>query len=334
MGGSGTVTPIIGTPSSGGLVVGPTIEPITMAELKTHLRVDSETLDGNLTLTQSLGFGSHVIANNYTTHTGTGIYVLGSQAEVELHCGTNGATGTNDTVIQEADALAGPYTNWTGGIFATVNTGNDNSDYKIQYTGTKAYIRTASKVLLAACEFGTSILVNAATNAEDDLLTSILITSREITEDITRRRLLTQTWDYVLQSWPSKNYFKLPYGNLQSVTSVKYKDTAGVEYTLVNGTDYIVETNGPKCGKVVLPYSGTWPTTTLYPSNPIAIRFVCGWTTAANVPSKLKTAQKMVATDLWENRETQIISTANVQSYAQNKTIGVLTFNDTLWEEL
>jgi len=46
----------------------PTIEPITLSELKMHLRVDSETLSGNLTTYQSILPGSHVVADNYTTH--------------------------------------------------------------------------------------------------------------------------------------------------------------------------------------------------------------------------------------------------------------------------
>ncbi|MFH0766319.1 MAG: hypothetical protein V2A61_07855 [Calditrichota bacterium] len=162
------------------LKTAPTLEPITLAELKLHLRADSETFDGNLTLTQSLAYGSHAIANNYTVHCGTGIDVLGKQAEVLLHCGTNGATGTNDTQIQESDQFATGYTAWTGGAFTQVTTANDNADYKLPYTGAKQYIRTASKVLLAACEFGTSILVNAATTAEDADLTD-LITQQGLT---------------------------------------------------------------------------------------------------------------------------------------------------------
>jgi len=141
--------------------VAPVLFPISLAELKSHLRLDSGTFDGNLTLTQSLAFGSKAIANNYTTHVGSGVDVLGKEAIVEVHHGTNGATGTVDTKIQESDDNT-TWTDFTGGAFTQVTTSNDNADYKKQYTGTKRYIRTASKVLLAACEFGTSILVNAS----------------------------------------------------------------------------------------------------------------------------------------------------------------------------
>jgi len=322
------------------LFTAPILEPVTLAEQKIHSKGDSETFDGNLTIAQSLPFGSHIVADNYTTHVGAGVDVLGKQAIVELHCGTNGATGTNDTRIEESDQLTTGYLAWTGGAFTQVTTDGagvtepDNADYKKQYTGTKRYIRTASKVLLAACEFGTSILVNAATTPEDDLLTSFIQTSREIVENEIRRALITQTWDLYLQGFPTKNYIKLPYGNLQTVTSIKYKDTDGTETTMVAGTDYLVETNGPKCGRIVLPDSVTWPTATLYPSNPITIRFVCGWTTAALVPSVIKTAMKMICDDLYNNREAQALVGNLAQDYRINKVVAKMLFNQTLWEEL
>jgi len=281
------------------LKTAPTIEPLSLADIKLHLKLDSETFDGNLTLTQCLSYGSKAIANNYTTHVGTAVEVIGKEAEVLVHHGTNGATGTVDTKIQESDDGT-TWTDFTGGAFTQVTTANDNTDYKKQYTGTKRYIRTASKVLLAACEFGTSVLVNAATTAEDDLLTAIIQAAREHIEDITRRALLTQTWYYYLDGFPSdKDYIVLPFGNLQSISSVKYKDTDGTETTLVENTDYIVETNGEGCGRLVLPYGISWPSVSLYPSNPITIEFVCGWTAAASVPKNLKRAIKFAAEDAY-----------------------------------
>ncbi len=313
------------------LKTAPTIEPVSLAEAKMHLRLDSETLDGNLTSTQSLAYGSKAIANNYTTHVGTGVDVLGKQAEVLIHHGTNGATGTVDTKIQEADALAGPYTDWTGGAFSQVTTANDNADYKKQYTGSKQYIRTASKVLLAACEFGTSILVNAATTAEDDLLTALIQASREHVEDITRRALLSQTWYYYLDAFPDRGFIKLPFGNLQSVTSIKYKDSDGTETTMTVTDEYLVETNGEGIGRIVLPDGVSWPSDSLYPSNPVTIEFVCGWTAANLIPQTIRAAVKLILADLWENREAR--QTQSAGNVTDNPAVQRLLASARLWDE-
>lgn len=312
------------------LKTAPTSEPITLAQAKMHLRLDSETLDGNLTLTQCLSYGSHAIANNYTTHVGTGVDVLGQQAEVLLHCGTNGATGTNDTKIQESDDNV-TYTDYTGGAFTQVTTSNDNADYKKPYTGTKQYIRTASKVLLAACDFGTSILVNAATTAEDDLLTALIQASREHVENITRRALLTQTWYYYLQEFPAEDFIKIPFGNLQSASLViTYKDTDGTVTTMTLTTDYLIETNGEGIGRIALPYGVSWPSETLYPSNPITIEFACGWTAAASIPASIIAALKLILADLWQNREGRVLSNLN---YQENKAVMALLASNRLWGE-
>jgi len=317
---------------NGVLFAAPALEPVTLAELKSHLRLDSNSYDDGLTLTQSLAHGSHAIANNYTVHVGAGVLVAGKIAEVIFSSGTNEATGTVDTKIQESDDNA-TWTDWTGGAFTQVTTANDNTDYKKQYTGTKSYIRTVSKVLLAACEFSTSVLTNAATTAEDSLLTSIIIASREKVEGELRRTLYTQTWDQYLNEFPKANYITIPFGNLQSVTSIVYKDTAGTSITLTATTDYLVETNGDKCGRIVLPWGKSWPSGPLYPSNPITIRFISGWTTMALIPYSIKAAILMIATDLWSNREGQSISN-NSSSLIINPTVQALLWNYKLWEEL
>jgi len=167
--------------------------------------------------------------------------------------------------------------------------------------------------------------------SDDEMLSAIIQVAREQVEDITRRALLTSTWDFVLQEWPVENYIKLPYGNLQSVTSVKWKDTDGTETTLTPTNDYLVETNGENVGRVVLPYGESWPSDTLYPSNPITIRFVCGWTAASLIPAKIRAACKLIAGDIYQNREGKILTG---QSYQENKAVMALLTNARIWDEI
>jgi len=197
----------------------------------------------------------------------------------------------------------------------------------------KAKIFTAPVIEpISIAELRLHLRIDAETvedHEEDSLLTDLIASARYHVENVTRRALLSQTWDYYLDDWPA-DAITLPFGNLQSVTSVKYKDTAGTETTLVLTTDYYVETNGEGFGRVVLPYGESWPSDTLYTSNPITIRFVCGWTTAALIPGNIKAAVKMICADLYSNRESQVYGQ---HEYQENRTVNNLLASHRLWGE-
>lgn len=312
------------------LKTAPTLEPITLADLCDHLLVDPDTLSENLTPYTSTAAGSHGVSEGGAyTHNGTAVEVIGKKALVYLRPVNNGAGATVDCKIQESDDSA-TWTDWTGGAFTQVTEANDTVIQEKEYTGSKRYIRTASKVLVGACEFGTDMIVKEAVSAESSLLTAIIQAAREYVEDYCRRALLTQTWDYYLQEWPEDDFIRLPFGNLASVESVSWKDTDGTETTLTVTDDYMVETNGEDCGRIVLPYGESWPSGSLFPSQPIKIRFVCGWTAAASIPSKIRTALKMICKDLYENRDAKTLSP---HSYQVNDIVKALLASSRLpWE--
>ena len=135
-------------------------------------------------------------------------------------------------------------------------------------------------------------------NSFDSQLLGLITASREWVEDVTGRALVQQTWKYYLQDWPSGDEFKLPFPPLQSVTSIKYTNSAGTETEWTN-TNYEVDTDSEPC-RVILAYGYTWPSTTLHPKNPIEIEFVAGHDSdgspadyTVNIPEAIKNAIKL-----------------------------------------
>lgn len=96
-------------------------------------------------------------------------------------------------------------------------------------------------------------------------------------------------------------------------------------------SEYVVEKNGTMYGKVVLPYSVTWPSFTEYPSHTIVVRFTCGWASAALVPYTIKAAIKMVMAKLYEGRGEDVVGTIVTES--GDKVVDRLLASWRLWGE-
>ncbi len=444
------------------LVTGPTIEPVSLTEIRSQLNLDSGSFADNVDQIQSLAPGLKTFIDDWTTHVGVWVEVLGYNAVVSFAAGAFTGLGTVDMRIQDSEdkitittfgtdfiqvatlgmtttaalGIGTTLTNIAYGLFSyfvagigyskpalvagvapgadvipmgkygavSLDIGADNNidvvsatgnaagyttavlaiagipaataghvrmgtvtvmksdgvftfgttalnaanttvaytstavkanygaTYEKAYTGVKRYIRTIAKVLVADCSFGTSVIRSAASSVEDDLLTSLITTTREEAEYLTQRALLTQSWAYYLDGWPDTDYIKLPYGNLQDAAGtapiITWKDTAGAITTMTVTTEYLVETNGKYCGRIVLPYGVSWPTTELYPSNPIKIEFVCGWLTAALIPSKIKTGIKMLCAKLYAGRGEDVVG----QTVTEDKVVDRLLMAERLWD--
>lgn len=134
-------------------------------------------------------------------------------------------------------------------------------------------------------------------------------------EMITGRKLVTQTWKWFLDAFPCGDRLIMPFGQLQSVTHVKYTDTAGTQTTFDAAYWEISTARDP--GVLALSYGYSWPSTTLRVLDPIEIQFVCGWTTADDVPYDIQAAILLVAAHLYEHREDVVLgNSASVESKA------------------
>lgn len=146
--------------------------------------------------------------------------------------------------------------------------------------------------------------------ADDSLITALITAAREYVEAFTGRALITQTWDYILDAWPSGDEIVIPLPPLQSVTSVTYRDSDGNTSTVSSST-YTVDTDSEP-GRVVLLTGYTWPSTTLYAVGGVRVRFVAGYgDNASDVPQALRQAMLLLVGHWYENREDA--TTANVR---------------------
>lgn len=157
---------------------------------------------------------------------------------------------------------------------------------------------------------------------------TLVPTARDWVEGLTNRQLVTATWKFW---WPSfeaacasarrfgssgaRKYIDgtilIPRPPLQSVTWVKYYDTANVQQTWAS-TNYTVTTvGGPKAGPGwLLPVpTASFPGTYDRP-DAVEIKAVCGYgPEAEDVPGGLRAAQLLYLAELFERRELAVVGT-------------------------
>lgn len=137
---------------------------------------------------------------------------------------------------------------------------------------------------------------------EAPLLAGYITAAREQVEALCGP-LLTQTWYQYEDSFPKGVVLRLGKPRVQSVTSVKYTTEDGVEHTL-SASDYTVQIGDDAKPSIIVKPDCTWPTDTLYNSNPICIEMICGYgDTADTVPQMIRFAIMLLVSHWCENRE-------------------------------
>jgi uncharacterized phiE125 gp8 family phage protein len=300
------------------LIAPPTIEPVSLAELKEHLRLDSGGLADALSVEQTILAGSHIIAPAFTL-VGATVEVLGYSVLAILAAGTCGGAGTVDVKLQEsADSVL--WADVVGGAFATVDVTNDETAYELAYTGAFRYLRAVSTVAGAACEFGVQFVLRAPVSLEDTLLEGFITAARQYAEGRQNRAYITQTWELALDAWPEMIQVPLPPN--QTVDSIEYYDTAGVVHLLLPA-DYLVDSRGYKA-RVSPLYGGSWPSTILQPLTGIVVTFTAGYgNLATDVPQRIRNAIKLLAGHLYEHREATDIKEVKEVAFAVEALLGI-----------
>jgi uncharacterized phiE125 gp8 family phage protein len=269
----------------------PAEEPLTVAQVQAHCRIDAsnqEPAPGVIavalaTAAGNVNAGAHRYLATFVTAAG------------ETQAGTISAAVTTDGAHGQVALSAIPI----GGAMVTAR--------KLYRTaaGGAVYLLLATIANNTATTYTDNIADASlgaqapSVNTTEDWFLNLLIRSARIAaERITKRALVTQTWDLYLDRFPAwEQYIPLP--KTQSVASVKYIDTNGAEQTLA-ADQYLVDTKSEP-GRIAPAFGLIWPVTR-WQTNAVTIRFTCGYGGAADVSDGIKNWMLMRIKTLWDNR--------------------------------
>ena len=143
--------------------------------------------------------------------------------------------------------------------------------------------------------------------AEDALITALITAARQSIEGrfgSLQRALMTQTWDWFLDGFPSGDApMQVPFPPLQSVTSITYVDDAGATQTW-SSAKYSVNTKS-LIGLIAPAYGESYPSTRAI-MNAVTVRFVAGFGAGVDVPMPIKQAMLLQVGHMYEQRETHV----------------------------
>lgn len=140
--------------------------------------------------------------------------------------------------------------------------------------------------------------------------------AREQAEILQGRDLVRKQYDLALDYWPcSEIELRDP---LVSVDRVRYRDSNGDYTTLIENTDYIVDS--AKHPGVILPaYSKTWPSFTAWPSSAISLRFTSGLTASSmfwsDAGKRVKIGMLLLISEWYNNRLPFALGDSAIQEY-------------------
>lgn len=137
--------------------------------------------------------------------------------------------------------------------------------------------------------------IESTDNNDDTLLNELIKVARAKAENYCNRLFADATAALLFEDFPSgENPLIIPLPNIVSVDAVKYRDEDGAEQTLTVGTyDADLQKLWPAAGT-------SWPS----PTQGIRIEVTAGAPVEIDAP---KQAMKIYLTDLFENRQAEIV---------------------------
>lgn len=147
-------------------------------------------------------------------------------------------------------------------------------------------------------------------NSDDLLIDTLIIAAERVMQLQYGVQLVSATYDLFMDAFPHDVTIRPSISPLVSVTTLKYTDTSEAVQTLVENTDYDVDTDAQP-SRIYPSFNKIWPTTLSHPKS-VEIRIVVGYADAASVPAPFKAAGKLMIGHWYRNRE-QIITGRNLK---------------------
>lgn len=135
---------------------------------------------------------------------------------------------------------------------------------------------------------------------ENDLITALIKPARELAEHRTGRAFITQTCEWVLPCLDGEK-IAFPVAPVQSITSITYLDSNGIEQTLPTSV-YALDKTGNGKHYLRLKYGQSWPSV-LNQFDAVKVTFVAGYGDAADVPAAVKQWILLAIGFFYVNRE-------------------------------
>jgi uncharacterized phiE125 gp8 family phage protein len=160
---------------------------------------------------------------------------------------------------------------------------------------------------------------------DDQLLEDLIPGLREQVEETECWiQLLTATYERRLDQFPSSGILTIPRPPMQSLSSIIYTSTAGVETTWVDltvspqiGASLITvdtkSSHAPERGEVRLAYQQSWPSDVRAIHNSVKVRYVCGFGAGPqNVPWGIRRWMIIMAATMYRWRERDVATVRGV----------------------
>jgi uncharacterized phiE125 gp8 family phage protein len=142
--------------------------------------------------------------------------------------------------------------------------------------------------------------------AEDALVTTLIVAARLHVEGVTGRALLAQSWRLVLDSWPESRIVKLPVAPLISLTAITAYDADGTGHD-ISLAQFLPET-AVAPARLMLPQTiAGMPA--LRERMGLEIDYVAGFgTEASDVPADIRQALLRLVAYWFEHRDAVIVA--------------------------